>query len=64
VQTLSDAASESWQQYAQGCFGIMHAGGSNQYVAFNSSSVSLGSWYSKSLSCLLSSVLLLVILFH
>lgn len=62
--TISRKASESWHQYAQGGFGIMHAGGSNQYVAFNSSSVSLDSCYSKSLSCLLSSVLLLVFLFR
>ncbi|OEL14353.1 Chitinase-3-like protein 1 [Dichanthelium oligosanthes] len=62
--TLSKQASESWHRYAQGGFGTMHAGGSNQYVTFNSSSVSLGSWCSKILSYLLSSVLLLVTLFH
>ncbi|PAN42480.1 hypothetical protein PAHAL_8G158200 [Panicum hallii] len=60
--TISKQATESWHQYGQGGFGTMHAGGSNQYVAFNSSSVSSGSWYSKILSYLLSSVLLLVTL--
>ncbi|KAJ1275891.1 hypothetical protein BS78_05G170700 [Paspalum vaginatum] len=61
--TISKQASESWHQYAQGGFRAMHAGGTNQYVAFSSSSVSLGSWYSKTLSYLLSSVLIVVILF-
>ncbi|CAN6362919.1 unnamed protein product [Urochloa humidicola] len=62
--TISKQASESWHQYAQGGFGTIHAGGSNQYVAFNSSSVSFGSWCSNTLCYLLSSVLLLVTLFH
>ncbi|XP_062197735.1 nod factor hydrolase protein 1-like [Phragmites australis] len=62
--TISKQASESWHQYAQGGFGIMRSGGPNQHVAFNSSSVSLGSWYSKTLSYLFSSVLLLMILFR
>lgn len=63
--TISKQASESWHQYAQGGFGTMHAGGTNQYVAFSSSSAPLvGSWYSKTLGyLLLSSGPIVLILF-
>ncbi|KAL6875588.1 hypothetical protein ACP4OV_013101 [Aristida adscensionis] len=62
--TIATQASESWHQYAQGGFGTRHAGAPNKYVAYNSTSVSHGTWYSRVLSYLLSSLLLLVILFH
>ncbi|TVU25529.1 hypothetical protein EJB05_28028, partial [Eragrostis curvula] len=61
--TISKQASSSWHQYAQGGFGTVHAGASNQHAAYNSS-VSLGSCISKSLSCLLSLLLLYMILIH
>lgn len=63
--TMSTQASLSWNQYhastyAQGGLGTRQAGAVNQDL--NSSAALLGSWYSKTLSCLLYSIFQLVVL--